>query len=163
MSTHSVFRGLFFVALLGVSFRGLAGDPAPPPATFDPATFEQERADLAYEVESGTRYGDLTPRERQSALDSLARIAKLMDGVTSLDKMSRPNKVKLFNLQEKVNTILTKADPDNTLECRQEKVVGSHKPHHVCQTLAERKRNSENSRDFMRGATQPKTTGNSGG
>ncbi len=54
----------------------------------------------------------------------------------SVDKMSEPQKVELFNSQEVVNSILTKRDSDRVI-CENRIPVGSHIPKTSCHTYGQ--------------------------
>lgn len=70
-------------------------------------------------------------------------------GDGGIQSMSQERRVAVFNDQELVNGLLTRAREDSRLVCRREKTVGSNLPVSVCHTVAERRRQSDDSRDHL--------------
>ena len=70
-----------------------------------------------------------------------------MDSIQSLDTDDR---TQLFNDQEMVNTVLTKARADSRTICRKQVRTGSHRLNQYCRTVAEIRNERENSQDAMR-------------
>ena len=80
---------------------------------------------------------------------ALERMEMLFDKAGSTARMDKADKVSLYNDQELVNALLTKANKDSRIQCRREKRVGSHRTTSTCRTVAEWRRASQNSREDL--------------
>lgn len=102
------------------------------------------RNDLA-----GDAYSELGKEDRRSVDAALTRMgATLVEGV-DINRLSEAEKVQLFNDQELVNTLLTRARADSRVVCKREKTVGSHRAVSQCLTVAERRRLREESSELL--------------
>ena len=88
-------------------------------------------------------------------LAALDRIGGALAESGSLQSMPEDMKVRVFNDQEAVNTLLTKGREDSQLVCTRETPSGSHRPHTSCKTVAERRRDRERSQDALRTVQRP--------
>lgn len=105
---------------------------------------QQIRNDLA-----GDAYSELGKEDRRSVDAALTRMgATLVEGV-DINRLSEAEKVQLFNDQELVNTVLTRARADSRVVCKREKTVGSHRAVSQCLTVAERRRIREESSELL--------------
>ena len=86
----------------------------------------------------------------QRVTTSLDRIAGLLGGVQNVDQLAVDTRVEVFNEQELVNTLLTEAREDSRQVCTREKKVGSHRTTTMCKTVAERRRDMEQSQGALR-------------
>ncbi len=116
---------------------------------FDPARFEQQRTTIEREM-AGEGYREIDKQQRSEVLAALDRMSRLLGSSTSIDALSAAEKVELFNAQEQVNTILTRAAADSRLTCKRETPTGSHRPTTSCMTVAERRRRQEQAQDNLR-------------
>ncbi|ASR42417.1 hypothetical protein BEN78_02425 [Xanthomonas citri pv. mangiferaeindicae] len=112
-------------------------------------TFEQQRAEIVVEM-SGDAYAELSPQDRQTVVSLLDRMQGVMEKAPSVDALRETERVRLFNDQEQINTILTRAKADSRLICRREAPVGSRMQQTACMTVAERRRAMETSQERMR-------------
>jgi hypothetical protein len=81
---------------------------------------------------------------------ALDRIDSALHSHGNVAALPEETKLRVFNDQELVNTILTKGRDDSRLLCTRETPVGSHRPVNSCKTVAERRRDRERSQDTMR-------------
>lgn len=98
--------------------------------------FEQVAAGIRDEMQHGGRYEFVKPDERKTVDQKLAEINALFAENGSLENMKQDTKIKLFNAQEVVNSILTKRDRDRVI-CKNEAPVGSHIPVTSCHTYGQ--------------------------
>ena len=98
--------------------------------------FDSVAADVRKEMESGGRYQYVKPDERSKIDASLSDMSRLFSENSSVDAMSQDAKVKLFNDQEVVNSILQQRDGDRVI-CKHEAPIGSHIPVTTCHTYAQ--------------------------
>jgi hypothetical protein len=98
--------------------------------------FSQVAENVRHEMEAGGRYEFVNPAERAEIDKNLVAMTALFREKGSVDKMSEPQKVALFNGQEMVNSILTKRDSDRVI-CENRVPVGSHIPKTTCHTFGQ--------------------------
>ena len=112
-------------------------------------SFEAQRQAIVQALAGGQIYSEIPERDRQTVSASLARIAALLDGAQSVDQLPEATRVEVFNEQERVNTLLTRAREDSRMVCTREKKVGSHRATNSCMTVADRRRAREQSQDAL--------------
>ncbi len=105
--------------------------------------FEKQRAQIDEHLNDGKTYAEINKEERRQVQQSLDRISRLLAGAGSVDKLKEQDKVTIFNDQELVNTILTRAGEDSRKVCERRRVTGSNLSATVCETVAERRRIAE--------------------
>ena len=104
------------------------------------AAFDAQRSVILAALQDGKTYAEIKAEDGREVRASLDRIAGLLDGRPTVASLSEAEKVKVFNEQEVVNTILTRARADSRVVCTRERRVGSHRTTSVCYTVAERRR-----------------------
>lgn len=109
---------------------------------------------LRRELGDGRTYSEISLEDKSKVQVALARMEGLLGGKDSADGLAEADKVALFNDQEVVNTVLTKAREDSRLVCRREKVLGSNMPTNRCMTVAERRRRAESDQGNFQRAQQ---------
>ncbi|WP_313220710.1 hypothetical protein [Pseudoxanthomonas mexicana] len=119
-------------------------DGAPKKLNLGGASFEEQRVAILYDLDGGKVYSEITPEERSKVKEALARISGALQSSSGVQGMTDEAKARVFNDQELINSILTRAGEDSRLVCTREKVVGSHRPTTQCLTVAERRRIREN-------------------
>ena len=88
------------------------------------------------EMESGGRYQYVKPDERVKIDTALTEMSALFATNPSVQAMGQDTKIKLFNDQETVNSILQQRDGDRVI-CKNEAPIGSHIPVTTCHTYAQ--------------------------
>ena len=88
------------------------------------------------EMKPEGRYEFIKDRERSEVERGLDGMAALLGKSGSVAAMNREEQVQLFNLQERVNGILTKSD-SSRLVCERRAPVGSNIPQTKCATYGE--------------------------
>lgn len=114
------------------------------------APFSEQRAAINKALGDGETYSEIQPDDVLAVQQALARMATLLGGAETADRLDPGTRVQLFNEQERVNSLLTKAHKDSRMVCRREKPTGSHRPTTLCLTVAERRRQREAANDFFR-------------
>ena len=118
-----------------------AGAATRPDAQLDlRAAFDAQRSVILAALQDGETYAEIKAEDGRQVRSSLDRIAELLAGRPTVESLSEADKVKVFNEQEVVNTILTRARADSRMVCTRERRVGSHRTTSVCYTVAERRR-----------------------
>jgi hypothetical protein len=97
--------------------------------------FEAVASDVRKEMEPGGRYEYIKPEERQTVDRKLSEMEALLSA-SDVAAMKQDDKIKLFNAQEIVNSILTRRDSDRVI-CKNETKVGSHIPTTNCHTYGQ--------------------------
>lgn len=113
-------------------------------------SFEEQRTAILKDLDGGKVYAEITAKERGDVKEALARISGALQAPSGVQGLNDEEKTRVFNDQELVNSILTRAGEDSRLVCTREKKVGSHRPTTQCLTVAERRRMAEAGQDLMR-------------
>lgn len=111
--------------------------------------FASQRAEIESELADGKTYAEISAKDRADVRDALDRITGELAGVDSIEELDEPSKTTVFNEQERINTILTQARADSRIVCERSRPTGSHRHVTRCQTVAERRRTMEESRDRL--------------
>jgi hypothetical protein len=116
----------------------------------------EQLAEIRSQLGDGKTYSEISAEDRSKVQVALARMELVLNGKSGVDELNGDQKVAVFNDQELVNSLLTKARDDSRMVCRREKQVGSNMPTNQCQTVAERRRQMDsNQRDFTRMQQSP--------
>lgn len=124
------------------------------PVAFDPQVFEEQRGDLVEEITRGERYREIGNENQEKVLAALDEMGQVLANVTSLDQLTDDQRATVFNNQELVNEILTRAAKDSRLICKRETPVGSHRQITICKSVAQRNQDTENAKNIMRERTR---------
>ena len=98
--------------------------------------FEAVAADVRKQMEPGGRYQYVKADERIKVDAALTEMIALFAANDSVASMPEATRIKLFNDQEVVNSILTQRDGDRVI-CTKTAPVGSHIPITNCHTYAQ--------------------------
>jgi hypothetical protein len=137
--------GLFLVAT-----ASWASDSKPNLSANDYAGFQAQSQVIRRDLNEGKLYSELDQKQRGEVTAALDRIDAALQSHGNVAALPEETKLRVFNDQELVNTILTKGRDDSRLLCTRETPVGSHRPVNSCKTVAERRRDRERSQDTMR-------------
>ena len=88
------------------------------------------------QMDTGGKYEFVPPDERTKIDKSFGEMTALFDQFDTVSAMNQDAKVKLFNNQEIVNSILTKRDRDRVI-CVNQAPIGSHIRQTSCHTYAQ--------------------------
>lgn len=142
---------LVFLPLAPVGATVNAGDTVALEKGLDLSqSFEVQHQAILRALREGDVYREISPEDMQVVRDSLARMSSLLGDVQDVKRLPEATRVEVFNEQERVNTLLTRAHADSRLLCRREKPTGSNRPINRCMTVAERRRERDNAQDLMR-------------
>ncbi|WP_244667674.1 hypothetical protein [Xanthomonas sp. D-109] len=112
--------------------------------------FAQQLSTIRQQLNDGKTYSEINADDRSKVEAALARMAAILDAQQDVGTLKEEQKVALFNDQETVNTLLTKAAADSRMVCRREAVTGSLRTTTQCKTVAERRRDNEDAQELMR-------------
>ena len=140
---------IFIFALLLLPFTAQATAKDQEDLNVVAQPFQQQAAQIREDIATGDKYAEIAPEDRTSVLAALTRIDTQLSAAGNVDGLSEAAKVAVFNDQELINTILTKARDDSRMLCRREVVTGSHRKQNVCLTVAERERRRVDHKDIL--------------
>lgn len=135
-------RFLLAAALVLAASASLA-EPKIESVPMDPAEFVALRADIEAEIRQSEAFRELDLNERKEVTRALDRMQDVLSTVTSIDDLDPPVRTQLFNDQELVNHVLTKAQADDKVICQRTRRVGSNLYTNTCLTVGQRRRSQE--------------------
>lgn len=103
-----------------------------------PLAEQMQRIDV--EMNDGETYSELTLEDRSRVREALGRMRGVLDQYPDQATITDVAKTELYNDQQLVNTVLTKAREDSRQICTREKSTGSHRATTQCRTVAQRER-----------------------
>ena len=110
--------------------------------------FEEQRAAIIAGFASGERYSEIEDEQRAEVMGALDRMQDLLGPSTSIDQLKPEVKVAIYNDQEIINTILTKAQAASREVCKRHRTVNSRLKTSECHTVAEWERRREAGREL---------------
>ena len=113
-------------------------------------SFEAQRRVILQALAEGEIYKEISPEDMQIVRDSLARMSGLLGDGQDVKRLPDATRIEVFNEQERVNALLSRAHADSHLVCRREKPTGSNRPINRCMTVAARNRERDGAQDLMR-------------
>ena len=126
----------FLILALSMQAAVAADKPAPAVNASDKDSFAAVSAWVRTQMEDGGRYAETKASEQVIVNTRLDEMAAMFAAKGSVDQMSADEKVKLFDWQEQVNSILGKRDGERLI-CRRERPIGSNVPVRICETARE--------------------------
>jgi hypothetical protein len=143
-------RTLFAIGLLAICSYAFAASKPEPALAVTEGDFSVQRAEIEKKLADGKTYSEISGGDRARVREALQRMGGELEGVGSIEDLDEPARVRLFNDQEEVNTILTQAASDSRIVCDYTTATGSRMKVSTCQTVAERNRRLENDQNEMR-------------
>lgn len=128
-----ILLAVFTIAALGISGTGVGARNAAHSsarAGITSETFEQQAAAVRREMEPPGRYDQLSVANRRAVEDQLNVISEILKKRGSSQAMTGSEKVDVFNMQERINALLTGRD-DHQI-CKVDSKTGSHFKSKVC-------------------------------
>lgn len=108
--------------------------------SFTPVSEQIRRVETAMGSED---YSEIGLEDKSRVQQALNRIRIKMNGREKVDELAPQERNDLFNEQEIVNTIMTRAQADSRMICRRERLTGSNMPTSVCLTVAQQRRKAQ--------------------
>ena len=157
-----ILGGLFLVASASPAsaMMASAGKTSGSDALDVSGSFAEQRQAIEKKLADGKTYSELEGKDRALVKEALGRISEALESSGGVAALSETQMAAVFNDQETINNILTRAGDDSRLICDRVAPVGSHRKVTSCLTVAERRRMRENTQDNMRkiqGAPQLKS------
>ncbi len=132
------------LAMLSASVPAASGEPFAVKSMEDFLDYQYALRDA---VESGKgRFGALPKVERSKLLRAQDEIFRILEGKTSVKRLSERDKKSLYNAQHVVAAIVTGAGDDMSV-CRSVNDIGTHLTTVECRTTAEVRATGEDNRE----------------
>jgi hypothetical protein len=128
----------------------VAKTPRHDDVSFDPQAFAEQRDALESEIATGERYRSIAKADKERVYEALERLAKNLAEVTAVSQLSEAKRLSVFNDQQLINTLLTRAAADSRVVCTRETPVGTRLPIKTCKTVGERRLERENAQESLR-------------
>jgi hypothetical protein len=151
MRTRTFLHATFIAAALILLAGPAAAKENYHETTFNADTPEKFKAvaeDVRKEMEPGGRYDQVKAKERVTIERALTEMEGLFEATGGVANMKQDDKVKLFNDQEVVNSILTKRDNDRVI-CEDAPKLGSHVRSTNCHTYGQAEDARKGTKDQM--------------
>lgn len=151
-------KTLLFVLMFGCSTSAFASyattatasaTAKPEVSVTDDGFAAQVRA-IEKDLSDGKTYAEMSRTERDEVRSLLDRMSNRLKEVGSVDQLPEDEKLALFNDQERVNAMLVKGYADSRLVCDKRGRTGTHFKQTKCQTVAERRRRTEEDQQNLR-------------
>lgn len=94
-------------------------------------------------------YSEMTLDDKSRVQQALERIRIKMEGHELSSELVPQDRTQVFNDQEVVNTVMTRAREDSRMVCRRERSTGSNMQQSVCMTVAQRRKAEANGRALL--------------
>jgi len=112
----------------------------------EPAAAQLERVETAL---GSDKYSEMTLEDKSAVQQAIGRIRMKMEGHARVDELNPQARTAVFNDQEVVNNLMTRGKEDSRMVCRRERVTGSNMQQSTCRTVAQRRRDTEDSRRLL--------------
>jgi hypothetical protein len=148
MNIH-LLRLVFLVSLLAAQ-QVLAGDEVPMPVLENETAeaFQPQVDFVRAQMQTGGRYEYIRDKDRERVNADLDTMRAMIVKHGTVAAMKEEDKIKLFNIQEKVNSILTNSD-SNHMVCEKVPQPGSMMRLTTCHTYAELRRRTRDSQNEL--------------
>lgn len=112
-------------------------------------TILSELGKIQAEAKAGKRGWDNISKEKRDEVTTQGdRVVALLDGKKSAKELQPEERTELTTALERINTLAKEAE-DERMVCTRERKVGSNFPVNTCMTVAERRRQREQSQQSM--------------
>lgn len=125
-------------------------DDGKTPVQMDVNLSISEQLSLVEAAVLSEHYKEIGEADRMAVRDALGRIRAHVGSNTSVDGLSPDIRTAVFNDQELVNSIMTRAHADSRLVCERVRLTGSNRRQQACMTVAEKRELKDNSQDILR-------------
>lgn len=150
MKMHS-FAMACLLAFAAMPAVAIEPDNQVTPVTVNAGTregFETIAASVRAEMSEGGRFEYVTPDERKSVEQALARMSQIYQSAPTVEEMNKTDQVALFNQQETVNAILKQRDSDRII-CKRIRKTGTNLGTTECISYGERERQRRESQNEL--------------
>ncbi|MFO3705155.1 hypothetical protein ACI6Q5_09215 [Xanthomonas codiaei] len=134
--------------LLCAAFPALAASKAPVDLKA-PRPFAEQAEQVRRDLSDGDTYAEIGADNRAKVLAALQRMQTALQASSDPAQLTPESSAAVFNDQELVNALLTKAGEESRMVCQRVRAVGSHLSTTQCMTVAERRRLRDGNKDEL--------------
>ncbi|HGK7305397.1 TPA: hypothetical protein ACJ509_003299 [Stenotrophomonas maltophilia] len=134
--------------LLGLSAAAQAASEKPVVQMDRQAPVAEQVRKVEKALDNG-EYAEISADDRAQVRQSLERITLRVGDRQTAQELPPAVQNEVFNDQERINTILTRAHADSRLVCQHTRSTGSNMPKSRCLTVAERRRIEEKGKALL--------------
>jgi hypothetical protein len=152
---HARLAGALSVALVAGVAHAVPGQD---PVAYEgraPRDFPAQVAAIEAGMRDGGPFAGLKEGQKARVRRLLADMARILDGVDSVERLSQHDAARLFNAQEEANAILTGRPMNERMVCKRERKLGTNLSHMNCQVIAERDQRRAIDGQAVRNLRQP--------
>lgn len=143
-----MYRITMVAMLLGLSAAAQAASGKPLVQMDLQAPVAEQVRQVEKALDNG-EYAEISADDRAQVRQSLERITLRMGDRQTAQELPPAVQNEVFNDQERINTILTRAHVDSRLVCQHTRTTGSNMPKSRCLTVAERRRIEEKGKALL--------------
>jgi len=143
-----MYRITVVAMLLGLSAAAQAASEKPVVQIDRQAPVAEQVRKVEKALDNG-EYAEISADDRAQVRHSLERITLRVGDRQTAQKLPPAVQNEVFNDQERINTILTRAHADSRLVCQHTRSTGSNMPKSRCLTVAERRRIEEKGKALL--------------
>lgn len=143
-----MYRITMIALLLGLA-GAAAAKPEKPVVQMDRQSPVAEQVRQVEKALDDGDYSEISADDRREVRQALARITALMGERQNLQELPPQVQGEVFNDQERINTLLTRAHDDSRQVCQYTRTTGSNMPKSRCLTVAERRRIAEKGKALL--------------
>ncbi|WP_313207611.1 hypothetical protein [Stenotrophomonas sp.] len=143
-----MYRITMVVMLLGLSAAAQAASEKPVVQMDRQAPVAEQVRQVEKALDNG-EYAEISADDRAQVRQSLERITLRVGDRQTAQELPPAVQNDVFNDQERINTILTRAHADSRLVCQHTRTTGSNMPKSRCLTVAERRRIEEKGKALL--------------
>ncbi|WP_333627979.1 hypothetical protein [Stenotrophomonas cyclobalanopsidis] len=143
-----MYRITVVAMLLGLSAAAQAASEKPVVQMDRQAPVAEQVRKVEKALDNG-EYAEISADDRAQVRQSLERITLRVGDLQTAQELPPAVQNEVFNDQERINTILTRAHADSRLVCQHTRSTGSNMPKSRCLTVAERRRIEEKGKALL--------------
>ncbi len=143
-----MYRITVVAMLLGLSAAAQAASEKPVVQMDRQAPVAEQVRKVEKALDNG-EYAEISADDRAQVRQSLERITLRVGDRQTAQELPPAVQNEVFNDQERINTILTRAHADSRLVCQHTRSTGSNMPKSRCLTVAERRRIEERGKALL--------------
>jgi len=151
-----MYRITVVAMLLGLSAAAQAASEKPVVQMDRQAPVAEQVRKVEKALDNG-EYAEISADDRAQVRQSLERITLRVGDRQTAQELPPAVQNEVFNDQERINTILTRAHADSRLVCQHTRSTGSNMPKSRCLTVAERRRIEEKGKALLNDERSYKT------
>ena len=113
-------------------------------------SFADQKTRIRTKLADGKSYSEISRADAAAVTEALDRIAQVLGAGDGIATLGDGSKASALQDEALINRLLSKASEDSRLVCVREKKLGSNRSTSQCSTVAQRRRNAEESQNALR-------------